>query len=84
MRWLILICFSSLYLPQPVAENHPGRGCETLQLEEKELQNIALAKEIHLNAPYNKAAAWRLEKYQTGKTNSCRDPEIKGFSHIGH
>ncbi|KAL7982488.1 hypothetical protein Chor_010086 [Crotalus horridus] len=78
---------SSLYLSQPVAENHPGRDCVTLQLEEKELQNIALAQEIHLNAPYNKVATWRLEKYQTGKTNSCREkssPEIKGFSHIGN
>ncbi|XP_058047776.1 cytosolic carboxypeptidase 3 isoform X4 [Ahaetulla prasina] len=73
---------SPLYLSQPEAENHPERGCVTLQLEEKELQNIALAQEIHLNAPYNKAATWRLEKYQAGKTNSCREkasPEIKGF-----
>ncbi|KAM6435884.1 cytosolic carboxypeptidase 3 isoform 1-T2 [Liasis olivaceus] len=73
---------SSLYLSQAAAENHPGRGYVTLQLEEKELQNIALAQEIHFNAPYNKPAAWRLEKYQTGKVNSCREkapPEIKGF-----
>ncbi|XP_026548937.1 cytosolic carboxypeptidase 3 [Notechis scutatus] len=73
---------SSVYLPQPEAENHPERSCVTLQLEEKELQNIALAQEIHLNAPYKKAATWRLEKYQSGKTNSCKEkasPEIKGF-----
>uniref|UniRef100_A0ABM5GF80 Cytosolic carboxypeptidase 3 isoform X1 n=1 Tax=Pogona vitticeps TaxID=103695 RepID=A0ABM5GF80_9SAUR len=73
---------SSVFLSQATGETHPERGFITLELGEKELQNIALAQEAHFSSPYNKATTWRLEKHQHGRAASCREKtpsQMKGL-----
>lgn len=70
-----------MFLSQATGESHPERGFITLELGEKELQNIAPAQEAHFNSPDNRATTWRLEKHQRGRAASCREKtssQIKG------
>ncbi|XP_033018639.1 cytosolic carboxypeptidase 3 isoform X3 [Lacerta agilis] len=64
---------SSLVLSQATGENNTERGCVTLELGQKEVQNMALDQETHFNSLHNKATTWRLEKCGTGRATSCRE-----------
>ncbi|XP_061495401.1 cytosolic carboxypeptidase 3 isoform X4 [Rhineura floridana] len=72
---------SSLVLSQATGENNPGKGYVTLELGEKEMQNMALAQGTNFYSPGSKAATWRLEKYQNGRTISCKEKtsQMKGI-----
>ncbi|XP_048358394.1 cytosolic carboxypeptidase 3 [Sphaerodactylus townsendi] len=55
----------SLNLTQATGR-HLGTACVTLQLGEKELQNMALGQDTNISSPCGKPTAWRLEKYHGG------------------
>ncbi|KAL8221765.1 UNVERIFIED_CONTAM: hypothetical protein K2H54_074464, partial [Gekko kuhli] len=61
---------SSLSLAQATEVKHPGTAYVTLQLGEKELQNMALGQGTNVSSPYCKATAWRLEKYHRGRATT--------------
>ncbi|XP_077195342.1 cytosolic carboxypeptidase 3 isoform X2 [Paroedura picta] len=58
---------SSLSLTRATEGKHHGTTYVTLQLGEKELQNMALGQNTNISSPYCKTTAWRLEKYHGGR-----------------